>query len=249
MNTKEKIEYLKERGIKATERELNAIRHHDMMTATEFSCKEIDIAARQSKIYDMNKPSVPMVEIKDMDCVSAAMETPADFRTTILNFASYTKPGGGYLNGAWAQEESLCSESNLWEILNHETFKEFYEYNRSHMNNGLYEDRVIYTPSVRFRGNTFIDVLTCASPNYKEAIKNGVGHDEVVEVYRNRLKLIYNILHQNGVNMFIAGAWGCGVFEFPREIMFEIFNEVATVPTVLAIPSGNKFKNKRSWED
>ena len=246
MNVKEKIEYLKERGIKATERELNDIHHHDLMVATEYACNEINKLASQSKIYESHV-SIPMVEVKDTDCVSAAVDSPVD-DVAILNFASYTKPGGGYLNGAWAQEESLCSESNLWEILNHKTFKEFYEYNRCHMNNGLYEDRMIYTPDVMFRGKP-VGVLTCASPNYKEAIKNGVSHDEVVEVYRNRLKSIYNVLHQNGVKQFIAGAWGCGVFEFPRELMLEIFNEVATVPTVLAIPSGDKFKNKRSWEE
>ena len=50
---------------------------------------------------------------------------------------------------AWAQEEALCSESNLYPIL--VTQKEsFYDANRQYSRGGLYTDRSLFVPDVVF---------------------------------------------------------------------------------------------------
>jgi uncharacterized protein (TIGR02452 family) len=51
------------------------------------------------------------------DSFEAASKFVGDGKITVLNFASAKKAGGGFLNGAMAQEESLCYSSNLYTSL------------------------------------------------------------------------------------------------------------------------------------
>ena len=66
----------------------------------------------------------------------------------ILNFASAKNPGGGFRNGAQAQEESICRISSLYLSLTQNRFlDEFYDYHRR-SRTGLYSPRIIYSPRV-----------------------------------------------------------------------------------------------------
>ena len=62
-----------------------------------------------------------------------------------LNFASAKNPGGGFLGGAIAQEESLAVSSALYPTLM--KHMEMYNYNRS-QHTYLYSDYMIYSPDV-----------------------------------------------------------------------------------------------------
>ncbi|KAB8277751.1 hypothetical protein BDV30DRAFT_204935 [Aspergillus minisclerotigenes] len=58
-----------------------------------------------------------------------------DPRPLIINFASYKKPGGGWLNGAVAQEEAICYRSSLAVSLDERDYP-------------VALDEAIYSPSV-----------------------------------------------------------------------------------------------------
>ena len=66
-----------------------------------------------------------------------------DCRIGVLNFASARNPGGGFLAGAQAQEESLARSSGLYHSLL--KCQSYYHYHRVHRS-GLYSDRMIYSP-------------------------------------------------------------------------------------------------------
>jgi uncharacterized protein (TIGR02452 family) len=62
-----------------------------------------------------------------------------------LNFASAKNPGGGFLSGSQAQEESLARASGLYASL--QTQPEFYAFHRQQAS-GIYSHRIIYSPHV-----------------------------------------------------------------------------------------------------
>jgi uncharacterized protein (TIGR02452 family) len=100
----------------------------------------------------------------------------------VLNFASARNPGGGYLNGAQAQEEALCRASALHTCLLRA--REFYEHHRTHRD-PFYTDRVIHSPAVPvFRDDrgALLDesfaagFLTAAAPNASVVRRGTAAH-------------------------------------------------------------------------
>lgn len=167
----------------------------------------------------------------------------------ILNFASFTNPGGGFINGALAQEEGLCYASNLYEALIQQP--EFYEYNDRHKNGGAYENRAIFTDGVKFDGIGTAAVITCAAPNKSVGKYHPITWDNR-KVFKDRIKFVLNIAESSNCPIFIAGAWGCGIFmQDPKEtaqLFKECIEEMSLYSVqeiIFAIPPGinyNAFK-------
>lgn len=136
-------------------------------------------------------------------------------KVCVLNFASYKNPGGMFYNGSSAQEESLCHESFLYNVL--EEHKDYYEWNKKHLNKGMYLNRALYSPNVLFQHNgqeKYVDVLTCASPNFSVALNYGnFTPEENQQALVSRINFIKAILADNDIEVAILGAFGCGVFK------------------------------------
>lgn len=136
----------------------------------------------------------------------------------VLNFASAKNPGGGFINGAMAQEESLAASSTLYRtLLAHE---EYYQKNRA-QSSMMYTDHAIYSPDVVFfRDGRFrlvespvkASVLTLPAVNMGQVVLKGEDPDEAKRVMRRRMKLALAIFAQQGAKHLVLGAYGCGVF-------------------------------------
>ena len=166
------------------------------------------------------------MELIGTDTVSALLEHNHNGRTAILNFASYKHPGGGFMVGSRAQEESLCHESFLYNVLR-EFDKTYYEANRQDLNRGLYRDRALYSPDILFMRNgkaKKCDVITCASPNFSVA-ERFMKRDGNNKALRERIRFVLEIARKEKVDTFIVGAWGCGVFRQDPEIVAKYFEE------------------------
>lgn len=140
-------------------------------------------------------------------------------RIVVLNFASARKPGGGFLGGAQAQEESLARSSALY--LSLRQCPEFYAFHRS-LDTCLYSDRMIYSPRcpvVRDDGGRWlaspymVDFITSAAPNAGAVIRNEPhNRTRIAPVMYERIgKLLALAAHRQG-DVLVLGAWGCGVF-------------------------------------
>lgn len=136
----------------------------------------------------------------------------------VLNFASAKNPGGGLLNGAMAQEESLAASSGLYETqLRNEIY---YTANRA-CKSMMYTDHAIYSPKVVFFRDQRFDlisqpvtasVLTLPAVNYGQVLLKGEDPREAERVMKERMRLALAIFAQKGDMNLILGAYGCGVF-------------------------------------
>jgi len=163
----------------------------------------------------------PVFKVVKNTTVDELFNTLSD-KVVVLNFASYKNPGGMFMNGSSAQEESLCHSSYLYNILssNAKHISEYYEWNRNNLNKGMYTDRAIYTPNVRFFNKNgesrLADVITCAAPNKSVALRyNNFTADENSQALQKRVEFIQWIIENidRDIDTFITGAWGCGVFK------------------------------------
>lgn len=163
-------------------------------------------------------------------------------KVCVLNFASASNPGGGVKNGSSAQEEAICRCSTLYSsLIQNEMWGGFYG---PHRNSGdpLHNDDCIYTPGVVvFKTDTnypkampqsdwySVNVITCAAPNLREKPSNSMNYDgstavkisdaDLKKLHEKRMERILSIAALNGNDVVILGAFGCGAFMNPPEVV------------------------------
>lgn len=159
------------------------------------------------------------IEVTGETTQEAAHRLAVDGELALLNFASATRAGGGFLQGAKAQEEDLARCSALYECLRTQT--EFYALHRVR-DSPLYSDAMIYSPAVPFfrvRSESRLDrayeasVITAAAPNATKAQRAGrVTPTELEAIFRRRTGKLLALAEARGQRTLVLGAWGCGVF-------------------------------------
>lgn len=150
-----------------------------------------------------------------------------------LNFANGFQPGGGFLVGAVAQEESLARASSLYTCLTAKM--EMYEFNQRQRTQ-FASDWMIYSPQVpvfRNDDSSFIDepyyvtFLTspavCVRGLTQAELENG---DLIYSTNRERIRKILWLANQKGHQTLILGAWGCGAFWNNVQDIAETFNDL-----------------------
>ena len=172
--------------------------------------------------YAKGEPSGKLPVMKTMDCstVDAILRLAGDGVADpgVLNFASAKNPGGGFINGAMAQEESLAASSGLYRTLT--VHEEYYRNNRA-CPSMMYTDHAIYSPEVVFfRDGGFrllekpftSSVLTLPAVNMGQVLLKGEDCDTAERVMRRRMKLTLAVFAERGAKNLVLGAYGCGVF-------------------------------------
>ena len=168
-----------------------------------------------------------LIKVLNTDSVSGIIQEHEN-KTAVLNFASYKFPGGMFIQGSMAQEEALCHESFLYNVLKEK--EEYYAENNKKLNKALYMNALLYTPDVRFfkNGDTCLcDVITCAAPNFTTAYKyQQVSREENNTILYDRIDFVLAIAAKKNVDTLILGAWGCGVFGQDPRTVAEYFKEL-----------------------
>jgi uncharacterized protein (TIGR02452 family) len=150
-----------------------------------------------------------------------------------LNFASAKNPGGGFLGGAEAQEESLARSSALYPCLL--AAPAYYERNRA-CRTALYLDLAIWSPAVPFfrddEGQLLdqpyeASVITAPAPNTGAIATNEPARlDEIEPTLHRRAEFVLGLASAQGVRRLVLGAWGCGVFRNDPQSVAQVFHHL-----------------------
>lgn len=178
--------------------------------------------------------NITVVEDTTFHCASGFA---GEKKVAVLNFANPYRPGGGVKNGAVAQEECLCRSSNLYAAL--ETPYLHANYYNWNSKKTRYDgsDLAIYSPGVTVfkddevacsmlpRNQWFrTDVISCAAPRLRW--EKAISDDKLARLHEVRARQICEVAIANDVDILILGAFGCGAFKNPPEIVAKAMRKV-----------------------
>ncbi|KAL0248334.1 hypothetical protein GEMRC1_003570 [Eukaryota sp. GEM-RC1] len=195
--------------------------------------------------------SPPNFVKKNMDCLDCAIEiinendTETYFKIAVLNMANENHPGGGYLTGASAQEESLFRRTTLAAALHPKKVKGCrrqqitYPWKKSNID-------VIFSDNIeifKHSSDTGFEVLDCPynvsiistaaknSPTVKEV--NQFGDDfakesDIMFSFNRWLSVFLAAIHHKVTHLIVCPL-GCGAFHNPIEAQMSILAYLVSI--------------------
>ncbi len=177
-------------------------------------------------------PVLPEVTVLDASATQAILDNGRGYAQfcdmAVLAFASFTNPGGGYIQGYLGQEATLCADSYLYNVLDKQR-KWYGENRRRNINCELYRNRALVVPAVRFDRNhvhAYADVIVATAPNVKRARQEyRVSDDALLDALRDRIRFVLAICDELGREKLVLGAWGSDNNGFDAEAVAELFRK------------------------
>ena len=208
----------------------------------------------KASVFYQNPPRVDSVAAAESsvcdavndDCIEVARKLVEEgYRPIMLNMANRHTPGGGVLNGARAQEESLFRQSNLCVSLYQ--FDQYHagllglplgngRYPMDRETGGIYSGRVTFFRTSSRQGDALVEtpfecaVVSVAAINRPDLTPDGRLVDWAVVATKRKIRSMLRIGLLHGHDAIVLGAWGCGAFRNPPEHMASLFHEVLREP-------------------
>ncbi|RHZ68271.1 uncharacterized protein CDV56_102311 [Aspergillus thermomutatus] len=215
----------------------------ETLSLTDYVIKATTGASRASRAHPHLLPPIkpipnsaarkPRLSVTGQDSFTAARDilqrTSGRARVGVLNMASERNPGGGWLNGALAQEEALCLRSTLAATLE----REYYP---------LPVYGAVWSPSVvvfrdevaggcrfyRDEEKFLVGVVSLAALRRPVLTSDGrrFANSNNVLVLKNKMRQVFRVLAENRISHCVLGAMGCGAFRNPPCEVASIYREV-----------------------
>lgn len=221
------------------------------LKADESELLSLNADLPQLKMEDCPKHPKATIKVVNEDTFDAAISTMASddsntasnppSRPAVLNLASDTSPGGGWLNGSMAQEEALCYRSSLSLSLH----KKYYPWDALQ---GVYTRDVVIVRSSTEDGHKLVapdapanklpvvSVLSVAAvrrPDLSDGqvLSSGAkrklfAKKEDRDLTKSKMVLALRMAASRGHDRLVLGALGCGAFKNPVEEVAECWKEV-----------------------
>lgn len=207
---------------------------HKKSLENSFVIKPEEAESISEKYINGNEKNKSIIKIVNESTVKAVLEL-CDNKTQsigVLNFASAKNPGGGFLNGALAQEESIAVGTGLYptQIKN----EEYYVANRN-FKSMMYTNYMIYSKDVVFirddklnlLGNPVAaSILTAPAVNYGQVLLKKEDGVKAKKVMKNRMRMILSVFAHNKDKNLVLGAYGCGVFRNDPKVIAEYWKSL-----------------------
>jgi len=174
------------------------------------------------------------IEVTEETSLSAAARhEAAGRRSLVLNFASPTVAGGGFLAGERAQEEYHCRSSALFACQLNGPMYAFH----LQQGNALHSDAMIYSPDVPvFRADdhrmletpfkvAFVSAAACDARDVAP-----LDRTKIPGAMSARIVKVLAIAQANGHDALVLGAWGCGNFANDPALMADLFRQALDGP-------------------
>lgn len=191
---------------------------------TYHTFKEVDQELSKRKIKTDHKTKILLFNKDSLE--AGVMMQHNGYNPVILNMASFKNPGGGYLNGASAQEESLFRRTCLHLCLDGENKNKLYPiaYDAA-----IYSKDVLAVRRSEELNYEFVEKYRKLSIISSSAYKCGVGEvytDKIKKIMKYKLEMIFKlgILYEH--DSLMLGAFGCGAYHNPANIIAEICKEL-----------------------
>lgn len=215
------------------ERRIQAAKHLALMRGAFSAETEATVAA--TTIYeDGEGRELPLPEAAfestDTSVTTAfAPEALKDAvgKTAIVDPTAFTRPGGGYEDGAFGPEQVLCSASNLYPVLCG-LKSAYHDGNRGYQRGQLFTDRALYLPGVAFAHEGDIrkaDVIAIPEPNRARALENHRSERECNLALAERIETVLRIAAVNECETLVCGAFGCGRGGFEAQQVIGLFRD------------------------
>ena len=216
----------------------------------------VEASRKNTKLYDagaapgfpdgVNKAgAVTVTKSRTYEAAMRLSDTYPGRKIAVLNFASATKPGGGVINGSSAQEESLCRYPTLDRRF---LWQSYYDVNRA-AGDVLHTDACIYSPGIvicktdenfpeRMPQEDWVtvDVISCAAPNLRNTPANLYNPEngqavsilpaDLQRLHEQRARAILAVAADNGVDILVLGAFGCGAFRNDPRVVAKAYANV-----------------------
>ncbi len=192
------------------------------------------------------------IKVLNEDCLHTAERlVRSGYNPAVLNMASRSTPGGGVINGAGAQEETIFRRTDLFRSLyQFASFGHMYgvevsnrQYPLDRNYGGIYSSNVTVFREDEKHGYALMEkpfrtsFISVAGMNRPALDSNGMIQSYLIEGVRNKIRTILRIGLEKGHDSLVLGALGCGAFRNPPRHIARLFHEVLEEKEF-----GNKFR-------
>jgi len=213
--------------------DINTIQKTAINSTKLYTPSATDKLIENRKANTQNSPTLFEVERNTTLNSVRRLINEGEDNVVYLNFASAKNPGGGFLGGSQAQEESIARSTGLHPCLEKEM--EYYDINRN-TKSCFYTDYMIYSPNVpiiKDEEGELLSIVPLASIITAPAVNTGAvlkqepqRVNEIELVMKRRIEKVLFIALENNHDTIVLGAWGCGVFKNKPSDVAKYFKEV-----------------------